>query len=61
VKLTREPTKMRPSDLDALRACGFDDRAIHDAVQVVAYFNAMTRIAEALGVAPETFIRNWGE
>jgi uncharacterized peroxidase-related enzyme len=60
-KLTRAPAAMRPDDLDRLRAHGFDDRAIHDAVQVIAYFNAMTRIAEALGVEPETFIRPWGE
>ncbi len=60
-KLTREPTSMRPADLDVLRAAGFDDRAIHDAVQVIAYFNGITRVAEALGVEPETFIRPWGD
>lgn len=60
-KLTHEPKAMRPDDLDRLREHGFDDRAIHDAVQVVAYFNAMTRIAEALGVEPETFIAPWGD
>jgi uncharacterized peroxidase-related enzyme len=60
-KLTREPTGMRPRDLDALREQGFDDRAIHDAVQVIAYFNLITRVAEALGVEPETFIRSWGK
>lgn len=60
-KLTKEPTLMRPADLEMLRARGFDDAAIHDAVQVVGYFNCMTRVAEALGVEPETFIRRWGE
>ncbi len=60
-KLTATPAAMRPQDLDALRAHGFDDRAIHDAVQVVGYFNSMTRIAEALGVELESFIRKWGE
>ena len=52
---------MTPSDLDHLRAHGFDDRAIHDAVQVIAYFNYITRIADALGVEPESFIRPWGK
>ena len=52
---------MTPADLDHLRAHGFDDRAIHDAVQVIAYFNYITRIADALGVEPESFIRPWGK
>ena len=52
---------MVPDDLDALRAHGLDDRAIHDAVQVIAYFNYITRVADALGVEPEDFIRPWGE
>jgi len=51
---------MEPDDLDVLRATGLDDRAIHDATQVVAYFNYITRIADALGVEPETFIDPWG-
>jgi uncharacterized peroxidase-related enzyme len=48
-KLTLSPARMQPADLDALRACGFDDRAIHDAVQVIAYFNYINRVADALG------------
>ena len=51
---------MTPADLDRLRAHGFDDTAIHDATQVVAYFNYITRIADALGVEPEDFISPWG-
>lgn len=61
VKLTREPHAMTPADLDALRAVGFDDRAIHDATQIVGYFNYVTRVADALGVEPETFIHPWGD
>jgi alkylhydroperoxidase family enzyme len=52
---------MALSDLDALREHGFDDRAIHDAVQVIAYFNYINRIAHGLGVEPENFIRPWGQ
>jgi len=53
---------MSPADLDTLRAHGFDDRAIHDATQVIAYFNYITRIAESLGVEVEEFINPlWGE
>jgi alkylhydroperoxidase family enzyme len=51
---------MTAGNLDQLRAQGFDDRAIHDTVQVAAYFNYITRVALALGVEPEDFIRPWG-
>ncbi len=59
-KLTSEPEAVTPHDLQDLRDEGLDDRAIHDAVQVVAYFNYITRIADGLGVEPESFIRRWG-
>ena len=60
-KLCHHQNDMTPEDLDRLRSYGFDDRAIHDATQVVAYFNYITRIADALGVEPEDFIRPWVE
>jgi uncharacterized peroxidase-related enzyme len=60
-KLTHDQDRMVPADLDILRAHGLDDRAVHDAVQVIAYFNYITRVADALGVEPEDFIRPWGE
>ena len=28
-------------------------RPIHDAIQVIAYFNYINRIAEAIGIGPE--------
>jgi len=52
---------MGPADVAGLRAAGLDDRAIHDATQVVAYFNYINRVADALGVEPESFIRPWGQ
>jgi uncharacterized peroxidase-related enzyme len=59
-KLTHEQHGMRREDVEGLRAHGFDDRAVHDAVQVVAYFNYITRVADGLGVEPEDFIERWG-
>ena len=59
--LTHHQGTLRPGDLDALRAIGLDDRAIHDAVQVIAYFNYISRVADGLGVEPEAFIRPWGK
>jgi uncharacterized peroxidase-related enzyme len=58
-KLTAMPQKMSDADIDFLRAQGLDDRAIHDATQVVAYFNYINRVADALDVAQETFVRPW--
>ena len=36
-----------------LRGVGLDDAAIHDAIQVIAYFNYINRVAEAVGTDPE--------
>ena len=60
-KLTHYQHHMSPADLERLRVHGFDDRSIHDATQVIAYFNYITRIADALGIEPEDFIRPWGQ
>jgi len=60
-KLTHTPSEMTPADLNALREQGLDDRAIHDATQVISYFNYINRIADALGVEPEDFIQPWGK
>jgi len=48
-KLTQKPASMTPADLDALRAHDLDDRDIHDATQVIGYFNYINRVADALG------------
>ena len=50
VKLTRTPGEMKSPDLDALRQHSLSDLAIHDIVQVAAYFNYINRIADGLGV-----------
>lgn len=49
-KLAREPARMRASDLAPLRAVGLEDAAIHELVQVAAYFNYINRVADALRV-----------
>lgn len=59
-KLTHEQRSMSPEDLDRLRNQGFGDRAIHDAAQIIGYFNYISRIADSLGVEPESFIQEWG-
>ncbi|HSM43433.1 MAG TPA: hypothetical protein VK969_00290 [Acidimicrobiia bacterium] len=55
-KLTTAPASVGAEEIAALRAAGFDDRAISSATQVVAYFNYINRIAEGLGVPMEDWL-----
>lgn len=43
-----------------MKAAGWSEAGIHDAVQVVAYFNYINRIADALGAEPEADLPAWG-
>ena len=51
--------QMKFEDLSSLKQTGYSDRAIHDAVQIIGYFNYINRIAYSLGVEPETFTHQW--
>ena len=51
--LTLSPAAIRATHIDGLRAQGYDDRAIHDACAIVAYFAFVNRIADGLGVEVE--------
>ncbi len=55
VKLTESPTLMEAVDLKPLREAGFDDKAILDINQIVAYFAYVNRVADGLGVEMEDF------
>jgi uncharacterized peroxidase-related enzyme len=59
-KLTLRQREMSEADLRALRAHGLDDRALHEAAQVIGYFNSITRIADALGVQLEADAPRYG-
>lgn len=56
-KLTLRPWEMVESDVQALRAASFSDRAILDINQVTAYYAYVNRLADGLGVELELF---WG-
>ena len=47
------PSSVGADDVTALRAVGLDDAAIHDAIQVIAYFNYINRVAEGVGTESE--------
>jgi len=57
-KLTRDPGAMAQGDVQALRDRGLDDREIHDAVCVVAYYAFANRLADGLGVEVEDHRRD---
>ena len=46
-------TAVGAADVEELHRHGWDDEGIHDAIQVIAYFNYINRIAEAVGIGPE--------
>jgi uncharacterized peroxidase-related enzyme len=53
VKLALEPRAMTRADVDALRAAGFGDTAVHDIVQITGFFSYYNRLADGLGIDPE--------
>ena len=48
---------MTPRDLEELRTIGLTDSEIHDAVQIISYFNYINRLADALGCDPEPWMK----
>lgn len=50
VQVTRDATRIGPSDHERLRAAGFDDQAILQITLIAAWFNYINRVADALGV-----------
>lgn len=55
--MTRTPAAVRQPDVETLRRHGLTDRDVLDAVEVIAYFNYINRVADALGVDPEPEMR----
>jgi uncharacterized peroxidase-related enzyme len=51
--VTRSPAALRQQDIQTLRKHGLTDQDILDAVEVIAYFNYINRVADALGIDPE--------
>ena len=51
--MTHAPASVSQEAIDALRAHGWSDVAIHDAIQVIAFFNYINRVADAVRIDPE--------
>ena len=57
-QLSLRPATIGPQEIERLRAVGLDDVAIHDAIQVISYFNYVNRVADAVGIPDEP---EWAE
>jgi len=53
VMVTRDATKVRKDDIEAVRTAGFDDRGILQITLIASWFNYINRVADALGVGRE--------
>ena len=51
--MTFKPASVCAEDIERLRSHGWSDAAIHDAIQVISYFNYINRVADAVGVENE--------
>jgi alkylhydroperoxidase family enzyme len=50
-KLSRQPWRMEPADLESLRAAGYSEEAVLHVISVVAHQNADSRLVIGLGAA----------
>jgi alkylhydroperoxidase family enzyme len=48
---------MALADVEELRLVGLSDTEIHDAVQIISYFNYINRLADALGCDLEPWMK----
>jgi uncharacterized peroxidase-related enzyme len=53
VKLTHQAAEIEEAHIEALRAVGLADADISDAIQVIGYFNYVTRVADGVGIEDE--------
>jgi alkylhydroperoxidase family enzyme len=50
LKLTREPSTVKPEDFESLKHHGFNEQQAMDIVLITCTFNFMDRLADGLGV-----------
>ena len=49
-KLTQEPSMVEDSDIENLRAAGWDERGVYEATALISFFNFTGRIEAASGL-----------
>jgi uncharacterized peroxidase-related enzyme len=53
IRITRNPSAVCDADLEALRRLDFDDPAILEAIETIAFFNYTNRVAISINNIPE--------
>ena len=56
IKLTLVPGGASADDIKILKSSGYQEPQIAIAIQVISYFNYINRIADGVGVEPESFM-----
>ena len=59
-KLSLQPSTISKLDIENLSNFNLSDKEISEIVQIVSYFNYINRVADGLGLEPETFIDKKG-
>ncbi len=59
-KLTKYPNSISPKDLKKFKELDYSEKEISEIIQVVSYFNYINRVADGLGLEPESFIDKLG-
>lgn len=57
VRITRDVHSLTAETIADLRQAGLADEDILNVVEIAGFFNYYTRVAEALGVEPEDFMK----
>ena len=52
-KLTQEPSMVEDSDIEELRAAGWDERGVYEATALISFFNFSGRMEAASGLPME--------
>ena len=60
-RITLNQKNLGDADVQGMRQVGFDDVQILEVVQLAAWFNYFTRVADALGVEIESWRREWAQ
>lgn len=59
--LSYTPDRMTQSDVDTLLTAGWSEQAVEDTINVIALFNYVNRLVDALGIeADEPYFRQIG-
>ena len=59
-KLTKYPNSISNSDIKNFKKNQYSEKEISEIIQVISYFNYINRVADGLGLEPESFIDELG-